>query len=364
MSDAFRGKLVEVLGLKDSPTIWLSVSFNGQVLSLGNKGEAADLANVCLGPEPTILSFNRIKPLSAIYETIINSSVFPKQSRLHGYEQAIRLLKKPDGSLTNHYMAYMKYENTYTELLNQVLQAKSPEAEQTWSERLRQTELNWAHFGYKEEIAGALNTIHADAFSNTSQAANQRRPQVLDHFRALSLSPSDTLNAFRSPLSEFLPTLSSWSDTQGWLKISYSELDPLIKTNTLSPSASNDAGFTRFTYELDVKRISIHRPWLDLELLTRPQSWTWRRTNKTYVFPLVAVDPSPDGTPVASSANSYDGHAIDCALLPFELIIARERSLLATMSRKAYEEALDTNGSFGTLLALSKAGGASTKIKT
>jgi hypothetical protein len=355
-----RDKLLQLLQLDGNRQVWLSASAAGINVDATDRGQLNDIANICLPPEPVISSYNSSQRLDQVYETILDGMVPSKQSRLPGYEQARSLVINPDGSPSAHYLAYSSYEKTYMGALNALAQAPNMQVENEWKDRLRLIEVNWAAFGFKEEIAAALSTINADALSNAGFAAIMKRRQLLEHYRQLSLTPTDASAAFRSPISEFLPMPPNWSNSGGWVKVSYSEPDLSREwvSSSRTTHADND-GVTKFTVELEIKRVAIRRPWFDSEVLVGPGLWTWRKSEGVSGFPYVAVDPGADGAPVSSSENSYGGRRIDCALLPIEFVIARERTFTGTVSRKQYAEIMQgfsSNGSFSTLRQFSEDG--------
>jgi hypothetical protein len=101
-----------------------------------------------------------------------------------------------------------------------------------------------------------------------------------------------------------------------------------------------------FSYSFEVKRVDISRPWLDTEVFLEPRGWTWRKNPNTVSFPRVSDGLDTNGKPVLPPNRVYNDATIDCAALPVEFIIARKRSLVATVSKSDYQ-LIQTSGSSG-----------------
>jgi hypothetical protein len=122
----------------------------------------------------------------------------------------------------------------------------------------------------------------------------------------------------------------------------------------------------KLSYSYDVLRVQLKRPWLDSQVFFQPYDWTWGKSSNTTAFPYVAV--ARDVTtlrPLESPVALYDNKQIGCALLPVEVIVARNRKATATTSLDDYK-LIESSGSraFGGSLFGIFGGGGSRDWKT
>lgn len=66
-----------------------------------------------------------------------------------------------------------------------------------------------------------------------------------------------------------------------------------------------------------------------------------------------------DGLPQASASPTYNNFQVNCALLPVEAVIARNRKIVATVSKTDYEEVRKSGsaGGGGALFGIFGGGG-------
>lgn len=359
----FYEALRNILGFNSvaSTKQWLGVSMVGSLVDAADVSQVNDLANFCPTTDPVILSYNRTRKLDRIYDKLNKSLMGPLRPPLQTVKDAQALITNSDGTPTVHYSKYSKYEDDHIKAFSAFLTAKSP-AERTMANiAMQKVDKDWSLFGYRSEIDGARGVLSTNDMRFDGPMV-QHRIDVLNYYLAAGLAPTDIAGAFKAPASELSPAVDKWPDAAGWLGVKYSNDE--INTHYSSSTSSSrgfgglNLGFIQvaasgggnngsesrvskvynFAYAFELKRIAIRRPWLDTEVFFEPAAWTWRQLASTTEYPLVATSADGAGKPVSSSKNIYDNVSIDCALLPQELIIARNRVLVATVSKSDYSQ--------------------------
>jgi hypothetical protein len=102
---------------------------------------------------------------------------------------------------------------------------------------------------------------------------------------------------------------------------------------------------SKFSYSFELKRIPIFRPWFDQQLFEN-RGWTWAFKQSDMKFPLIALKPREDGSPVASK-DEYKTVKVGLALVPAQLILVRKVTIKVTVSKASWEKAKKEVGGQG-----------------
>jgi hypothetical protein len=353
-----------------SSKLWLAMSIVGSVVDASDQSEVNDLANFCPEPLPVIRSYRRERKLDLIYEKVVKSLTGPLRPQSQAYKDALAVLTSSPGVESPDYSAYKVYLGKYADLDSSFLKSKDP-AERTV---IVQNEINmtndWKILGFKDEVEAALGTIKTED-NNFGQVAANHRVDVLAAYRRFGLAPSDVSGAFKSPASELSPSVDKWPNTDGWVHMDYSAQDTSSRYDASTSSRRGWGGLSlgfinvvgsggdnnsstssvksanNFSYQFELKRIAVRRPWFDPEVFVERTAWTWKKASNTPTYPHVAINPDGNGKPILPTDNTYDNTKIDCSLIPQELIIARNRSLTATVSKSDYQKIESSSSASG-----------------
>ncbi len=380
----FYEALRTTLGFNGTPNgkQWLSMSMVGSLVAAGDVSQVNDLANFCPTTDPVILVYNRVRKLDRIYDRVNRALMGPLRPDTDEVKAANAVLHKQDGTASPDYAAYTDYESKYDAAFSKFLQSTVPADRTSMLLDINRIRRDWSVFGHRDEIDSALGVLSA-AEMRMGGPMVQRRLDILKFYLDSGLAPSDSPGAFKSPTSEMSPTVDKWGDEAGWTGVKYSSQDTSMR---YSSSTSNSRGFgglnlgfvtvigsggggnssesrvssvIKFAYAFELKRITIRRPWLDTEVFFEPAAWTWRKIGNTPRFPHVAVGPDAAGKPTEPSDAVYDNAAVDCPVLPLELVIARNRTLTATVSKSDYQliTTAGSSGGGGSLFGIFGGGG-------
>jgi hypothetical protein len=347
-----------------STPFWLSLSTVGAVVPEGDIGAVNDLANFCPEPAPVIQSYRRARLLNRIYFKVVDWLTGPFREPTEEQKKAREYL-----STSSDKAKYDEFHKKWTDVVSRWwTETDSAKKAVLFSEKL-DVERDWAAFGFRNEVDNAYEVIRAGV-NNFAPAINGRRKDILADFEAKGLQVTDNplLGAYRAPVSELSPSVEKWGDANGWLRFSFS--DSTVR-DTYSESTSNNLGFQglslgfltvgggggggntteskvtkvfKFDYQAELKRVPIRRPWLDTEVFFERTGWTWRKPPAEVPYPHVSVGENGVGQPQQSPDAVIDGRDIGCSLLPLELVIARGRSLTATVSNDDYHR-IEESGS-------------------
>ncbi len=228
---------------------------------------------------------------------------------------------------------------------------------------MRNAEQDWTASGYRYEVDSARNITAGEEY-RAGATRQQRRRDMLAAYRAGGLTGTDVLGAFTSPASRFSPEPSAWATTNAWVKVSF---DSQADMSRYSEEKSRKRGFaglslgfvsiggtaggnrttvtkvhqvySKLTYEFELMRASIKRPWLDTTLIFEPFDWTWKKTPNTVEYPYVAIAKNADGVPRRTRPRRCTTtRRISCAMLPLDAVVARKRKIVATVNKTDYPE--------------------------
>lgn len=366
----FYQSMRSILGFENdsNSSIWLSLSLVGSFVDANDQSQVNDLANFCPDPTPVLVSYARIRKLDDIYQKLLNSLTGPKRDHSKAYEDAQKFLRGSSGMGGQEYTTYFTYYDKYNAAFAEYLLSNDASVRAQKLDAIARIERDWLTFGYRAEVEKMFEIIDNENFTY-GDIEQQRRRRILLAYRAAGLSASDKPGAEKSPASELSLPPGQWANA-AWTSVKFSQGDTEM---TYSAEQSARQGFgglslgfvqivgtagggnssesrvnkvSNFEYSYEVARISIRRPWLDTDVLFEPQGWTWQVSQNTSIYPLVSSGADANGAPTSPSAKIYDNTAIDCPLYPLELVIARNRSLTATVSKDSYES-ITSSGSSG-----------------
>lgn len=345
-----------------SDRFWLSLSLVGPVASASDRPLINDLANFCPLPTPVIQTYARVRRLDAIYQRVLQGLTGPLRPETDDFRRARAVISSPTGDETPQYQAYRRFQREYGEAFNAFVAATDPTQRRSHQQRLADIRERWPVFGFQNEVDGAFAVM--DRANHTfSLPRIRQRTNILNAWRDFGIQSNDPVaGSYRSPASELSPAVESWTDENGWVKIDYDH-------NQTRSRATNDyvqrSGFgglslgfltiggtggggsggsssvsTAYTYSytFQIRRVIIRRPWLDTEVFYQPTGWTWMRHPGSASYPRVAENSSLSNPPADPASRIYDNQEVACPLLPLEFIVARNRSITATVSNSAYEE--------------------------
>lgn len=365
-----------VLGFEDSADNkskhWLSLSIVGAVADKDDPASINDLANFCPTAQPNIESYARVRKLDGIYNNILGGMTGPLRPTTEEYKAALALLEKADNTFTDLFVRYGALEKVYLDAAVRYKFAESKIEKAKAENDIRIAERNWRIRGQKQEVDAALFVLRnlGDYFGN---AQNEKRKQLLDSYKRLGLdfNNGDIEGAYKSPRSEVSPKVETWEQATDWVNVSFSQDEVTTDydaTNTQKRKfAFGSLGFlqlgvnkgngnstetrkvevSKFSYSFDIGRVTIRRPWLDTEVFYQPQGWTWKKADNTPEYPQVSPGPDSEGVPKPSTVSVYNNVPIDCTLLPTEMVIARNRNLIATVSKDSYASIVSSGSSGG-----------------
>ncbi|MBL1255963.1 hypothetical protein [Methylocystis sp. Sn-Cys] len=366
-------KLRGTLGFSgESKKNWLSLSMVGSLVDSSDLSQVNDLANFCPDTQPVIQSFQRARKIDLIYEKLLNSLTGPLRPEPQDVKDAqdrLRTRTSPPAE-TPEYSVWKSYQKSYSTKFGDLFTSKTPAERAQKQNELLQIDKDWKVLGYKSYIAEAFNVINANDIKYGAIKQENRR-DVLSYYRLSGLAPSDTPGAFKAPASEVSPTVDKWDDVAGWSKFLYTSKSTSTDFNQSTSNARGFGGLNlgfitivggggsgsgstskvtnvdQFDYSFELKRVTIRRPWLDTEVFFEPAGWTWRKSPNTAQFPYVSAYVDSNGKPAAPTEVVYDNKPIDCAMLPLELVIARNRSLTTTTTKQTYDETVSTGSVSG-----------------
>lgn len=355
----------------DPPTKeWLSLSMVGAVVETGDQSQVNDLADFCPDPSPYLKSYARIRKLDQIYEKVLKGLTGPLRPQSTAYKNAMSYLASSPGHDSAEYTAYKVFATAYIDLDSKFLQSKDPNERSTIIQKMDALSDDWQITGFKNEVEANLGVIKTED-NNFGLVAANRRGKVLDDYRKFGRPPGDVPGSFRSPTSEFSPKVDDWEKSGGWLKMNYSEQETSSRFSSSSSQTRGWGGIALgflnvvgsggngdsstsliksakdFSYQFELKRVTIRRPWLDGEVFSEPAAWTWKKVANTQKYPHIAENPDTSGSPVAPAVAVYDNKSVDCSLFPTELVIARNRTLTATVTKSDYEQITNSGSSGG-----------------
>jgi hypothetical protein len=354
-----------------SNKFWLSLSLIGAVAESSDLSIVNDLANFCPERTPVIDSFTRVRRLDAIYEKVLAGLTGPLRPETAEYRAARDYLFNPQTKLdTPEYAAYEAHSDAFAEALSNYFAEKDTAKKVLLQRKVNKAVDKWSISGYRGEVEAAMWQVELGE-TKFGLVKNGRRARILKAFRNAGLKPSDVDGAYRAPLSELSPPVDTWSNDTGWATFSYSsqQIDSsydgsysqsrgfgglsLGFINLVASGGGGDSNehsvreVKEFSYGFDLKRVQIRRPWFDGDVFFEPQSWTWKKNANTTTFPRVAEGLDENGQPKEPVSAVYDNQSIGCPLLPLDLIIARKRTLTATVSKADYQKIVESGSVSG-----------------
>lgn len=367
---------------------WLSLTIVGAVAEADDPPAVYDLANFCPEVSPVLSSFGSVRKLDAIYSKVLEGLTGPFRPFTDDYFAALKVLRTDDGKPTAEYAAYQSFLTQFTEAFTAYLIETDEAKKPLLRARARQIETNWRVLGFKTEVEAALLTISSEQATYGTEKQFERNT-ILTAYRDTALDGVDNLGrAFRAPVSELSPPVNAWANETGWVSVSFSDVDV---DKLYSATTSQTRGFgglslgfvsvavagggnkenehsvntvksLKYTYEL--KRVQIRRPWLDGVVFFEPLGWTWVKRQNTPQYPRVSAGKDEKGTPVAPTSITYDNSDIGCPMIPLEMVIARKRTIEATVSRSDYQKITTSGSSSGGGSAFGIFGGGKKKSWT
>lgn len=350
---------------------WLSLSLVGAAAEQGDPAAVNDLANFCPKALPGDADFVELRHLDNIYRGIVKGMIGPYRPESDEAKAARKFLVSSSGDDSPEYATYKKFKNAYRQKITAFIGEQDEGKRSVLLDEATDVEKDWRIRGYRTEVDSAQNALIRDEtkYGPTKIAL---RLDDLDWYKARGLKQGDFLggSAQKSPLTEFSPPVPDWGKETAWLSVSYSDQEfshyysetsnsnqgfggiSLGFVNLVGSGGGGKGNVTKvdkvktFQYSFDLKRVEVRRPWLDTDVFFEPNGWTWRKKSGTTKFPYVAVGTSGNGAPMEPPASTYDNTGVACPLLPLELVIARKRSLVATVSKADYKE-VTTGGSSG-----------------
>lgn len=366
---------------------WLSLSLVGKAISKDDQVSINNIANFAPPASPVIEAFTFEPGLAATYENILGGMIGPFREHTESYKKARALLVGDDGKATPAYATYNTLRKDFEAARIAVLGAKTDEDRTKFQSEQSEARERWEVFGHKGDIDQAWATMEAED-SLFGASRSRRRIENLHAFQAaaqkLAAKQAGEVEipavggGFVAPLSYLSPAPENWDKPDGWAHFEFSASDVQTK---YSASSSQKMGFVglsfgggflgikkgggsgdessvktvkSFGYKVTLKRVSIERPWLDRTVLFDPLAWTWRKSTSGGQYPLVATARTADGIPQDSKVRIYENQAVSFAVLPVELIIGKDVSLTATVSKEDYQKIVKehTSGGGGSFFGL------------
>lgn len=345
-----------------SDRFWLSLSLVGPVASSSDRPLINDLANFCPLPTSVIETYARVRRLDAIYQRVLQGLTGPLRPETEDFRRARAVVATPTGDETSQYQEYRRFQREYSEAFNAFVAATDPNQRRSYQQRLAEIRERWAVFGFQNEVDGAFAVM--DRANHTfSLPRIRQRTNILNAWRDSGIQSNDPIaGSYRSPASELSPAVESWTDENGWVRFDYNHTqtsslatDDYVRRSGFgglslgfvtiggtggggSGGSSSVSTASTYSYSFQIRRVIIRRPWLDTEVFYQPTGWTWMRQAGSASYPRVAENRSSSNPPADPTAKIYDNQEVACPLLPLEFIVARNRSVTATVSNSSYEE--------------------------
>jgi hypothetical protein len=183
---------------------------------------------------------------------------------------------------------------------------------------------------------------------------------------------NDVVTGVRNvPLSVFSPPVDTWGKGSGWFEAKFESSATHSSYEKNVQRIAARGGFSllgivriggqggrtkvteervnsvsKFGYGFKVKRIVMFRPWFDRDVF-QSRDWTWKKPqNVPDQFPLIALGPAKDGGP-QETKGMFEGKPVELALLPSELILVKDMSVTATVSKADWEQIESSSGGGG-----------------
>ncbi|WP_154674567.1 hypothetical protein [Mesorhizobium erdmanii] len=363
---------------------WLSLSLVGAAAEEDDPAAVNDLANFCPKVLPGDADFVALRHLDNIYTGIVKGMIGPYRPESDEAKEARKFLTSPSGDDSPPYTVYKKFKNAYRQKLAAYMTETDENKRSLLLGDALDIQKDWSITGFRTEVDSAQNALIRDE-TKYGPTKTALRLDDLSWYKIKGLKQGDFLGggAQKSPLTEFSPPVSEWKTETAWLSVSYSDKEfshyykeasrsnqgfggiSLGFVNLIATGGGGNGNVTKvdrvktFQYSFDLKRVEIRRPWLDTDVFFEPSGWTWRKKAGTTEFPYVSVGTDAAGAPKEPQVSTYDHSGIACPLLPLELIIARKRSLVATVSKSDYTEVTTggSNGGGGSLFGIFGGGG-------
>lgn len=401
------GAIKQRVGLPEDskPPYWFSLSLLGQSMgsNVTKPEDGGDVVNPndeiginTLGnfipPAKTdqlVIDLNR--RFDDWYELVLNSITFPKVEYKAEYTEALKKLYILDAegeieTETDRMVRYLDAFDEWTVLRdakNAMMESNewsglSATEKATMDSNLRKAKRSF-------DRAGRAVEMYLEIVDNTEYKAgyrqNQLRKRILAYYR--EKSPEGAGEGV-TPRSFFFPGRDQWGADDGWLATSFSNTNSKSyyekEINRMQGRGGLRLGFIRiggsagstkthersfnevnsFAFSFALKRVLIYRPWFRSSLF-ESNGFTWAETKAGTTFPKIAVD-MENGAPQASD-GVYKGDKVGCALMPVQLILAKDLSVTATTSDSNFERLEKVvHGSGGaSLFGIFKIGGSGSK---
>ena len=278
---------------------------------------------------------------SAIYERVLESSIVTRVQVAADQEAALyakRLIfdKARPGQPTPEYAAFLKYAEAYAAALDAHSLARS-EAKAAGKpvppgldQAVATARKDWERLGFRAPMEKALAALHK-AYEGSSRAMFQTLRADFLKARLRGAHPDNWLPVTANPPVE------TWTSGTGWMPMTFRQEDLQPPPAEALPAGARPdpkakAGWSRTTtLAVEVKRVNIARPWMDLGIFS---AHTWM-LKETTGFALVSTgnpaDPDPGPMPVVITGillarkltlTGYEGKAPG-RLGPFGLGAAR-----------------------------------------
>ena len=366
--------------LQTDPPQWLSLTYVGLAVAEDDARAVDLIAVTCPPADKTLGSFSSAHELDKVYRTILDFSTLARQQCVIPGLQAARevLLDPKTKKHTPEYTAYREYYNKFedvTELITDV--TTDPDLSSTardqklraLNKKLVRVKRDWSVEGFKKKIEDALEKVMAHQAIAEEGNVEWRR-ELLSSWQLVADPAGVTTTGANMtiPRSFFHPAPSEWKEEAGWTGLTFSKSDTWSKDEEKHRKShryvSGSAGFlfakarasgsretenidkhkiskaSNLTFEFELKRAVIDRPWLDKRFLFEPRFWTWRRPTSvapTEEIPRVSKGQDSDGAPVNNSKATYNDYKIPIPIVPVEAIVARNLTLKASVSVDDYK---------------------------
>lgn len=341
-----------------------------------------------IGGEAGSLIFDANRRLDFFYEHVLDNMVFPPYTPSNEYLKAVEILQTVDDDgvpdFSPIYLAYRKAVRMMR--TKEAIANSSPSPEERQNALLELPDLR----AKKDQIGGSMQGDDPekslfewlDIFGKEVGAKRARlslqRNADLQNFRDVNgfkvrridedgKVTEDVVTGVRNvPLSVFSPPIDTWSKGSGWSEVKFKSSDTHSSyekhVQRIKARGGLSIGFLRvggrggrtkvkeervnsvnkFGFEFKIKRIAMFRPWFDREVF-QSEDWTWKKPrNVPDKFPLIALGPGKDGGP-QRTGGTYEGKPVELALLPSELILVKDVSVTAVVSKADWEKIENTS---------------------
>jgi hypothetical protein len=371
--------------LTTDPPQWLTLTHVGLEIPVDEQLEMQNAINLlavsCPPANDALGTFASSHRLDHVYELILTHTALRRpEIKIEGIAEAKAATINPDGTPTEKYQTYMRYEQEYDEKSKQITRAESDDEKLELGQEQDKILEAWTLSGHKKEIGEYLDKINADAAISDASGITWRLDMLAGYRRLMSGPFGGQRFSTIRPKSSLVPGVKSWQGNAGWTSWKFSKNESWkgsretydAKTRSYKISGGgwfwrSSGNYTKSESEksekrvekvsnleisFDLRRAVIDRPWLDQRLLFEPGFWTWLKpegVSSDAPIPLVSKGDKA-GSPIDNKDAAYATYKIPIPIVPSEVIVARNLKLKATVSKSDYsmlETASKSNWSGG-----------------